>query len=52
MFYKGLFLLIIYILGGIFLEKGLGLTSPPLFSFYGYVMAIITSAVAAHHYAK
>lgn len=49
MFYKGLLIAIIYILGGILLEKGFGFTSPALFSFYGFVMAMITAAVMAHH---
>jgi len=49
MFIKGFILLIMYILGGSLLEHYFNFTSPALFSFYGYVMAVLTSAVLAHH---
>ncbi len=49
MFFKGLLLLIIYILGGILLENILGLTSPALFSFYGFSMAMIVVIFSGHH---
>lgn len=49
MFIKGFILLIIYILVGLLLENYFGFTSPALFSFYGYTMAVLTSAVLAHH---
>ncbi len=50
MFYKGSLLALIYILGGILLEDGFGFTSPALFSFYGYMMALLTFSVTSHHY--
>jgi len=50
MFFKGLLLLIIYILGGILLENALGFTSPALFSFYGFTMALLVMIVSKHHY--
>ena len=50
MFFKGLLLSIIYIMGGILLENVLGFTSPALFSFYGFMIALLTVVVSGHHY--
>ncbi len=46
---KNTILIVIYVLGGLLLERGFGFTSPALFSFYGYMMAVLTFGVNYHH---